>query len=114
TEGHEGNEEESKNFVTRRGEMAELILLQTAGPNRMGATHPSLKRILTIVCCAVLTGAISIGQPVRRAESGRGKLDVSELRTVPDGNYLVTLESTGRQQWLNLKVQGNKAKCDKS
>lgn len=39
------------------------------------------------------------------------KLDVSQLRAVPDGNYLVTLELNGKQERLNVKVQGNKAKC---
>src|SRR5688500_11693938 len=39
------------------------------------------------------------------------KLDVSRLTAVPDGNYLVTLELDGKQERLNVKVDGNKAKC---
>ena len=39
------------------------------------------------------------------------KLDVSQLRDVPEGNYLVTLELNGKQERLNVKVDGNKAKC---
>lgn len=39
------------------------------------------------------------------------KLDVSRLTAVPDGNYLVTLESNGKPERLNVKVDGNKAKC---
>lgn len=38
-------------------------------------------------------------------------LSVSSLKTVPDGNYLVTLELEGKTQLLNLSIQGNKAKC---
>jgi len=36
------------------------------------------------------------------------------LESVPDGNYLVTVEVNGASQRLNLKVQGNRAKCVKS
>jgi hypothetical protein len=36
------------------------------------------------------------------------------LESVPDGNYLVTVENNGAPQRLNLKVQGNRAKCVKS
>ena len=42
---------------------------------------------------------------------GATKLDVSQLREVPEGNYLVTLELNGKQERLNVKVEGNKAKC---
>ena len=41
------------------------------------------------------------------AQAAGAKLDVAELKAVPDGNYLVTLELEGKQQRLNLKVQGN-------
>lgn len=38
-------------------------------------------------------------------------LDIANLEAVPEGNYLVTLEMNGKQQRLNLKVQGNRARC---
>lgn len=41
-------------------------------------------------------------------------LDVSSLKAVPDGNYLVILELDGKQERLNFKVQGNRVKCVKS
>ena len=37
-------------------------------------------------------------------------LDISQLKSVPEKNYLVTLELNGKQERLNVKVQGNKAK----
>jgi hypothetical protein len=43
-----------------------------------------------------------------------GKLNPAELATIPDGNYLLTLETNGKQQRLNMKVQANRAKCVKS
>ena len=76
--------------------------------------HPFLKKILTLLCCAGLASTAALGQPARKAEPGRAKLDVSELKTVPDGNYLVTLEMSGQPQRLNIKVQGNNAKCVRS
>lgn len=39
------------------------------------------------------------------------KLDVSQMRSVPDGNYLVTLELNGKQERLNVEVDGNRARC---
>lgn len=45
------------------------------------------------------------------AQSGTGRLNPEQLKAVPDGNYLVTVESGGKQQRLNLKVQGNRATC---
>jgi hypothetical protein len=39
------------------------------------------------------------------------KLDVSQLRSVPDGNYLVTLELNGKPERMNVQIQGDKAKC---
>jgi hypothetical protein len=42
---------------------------------------------------------------------GATKLDVSRLRAVPDGNYLMTLELNGKQERANVKVEGNNAKC---
>lgn len=39
------------------------------------------------------------------------KLDVSTLRSVPEGNYLVTLELNGKQERLNFVVQGEQARC---
>lgn len=38
-------------------------------------------------------------------------VSLSTLKTVTDGNYLVTLEVDGKPQLLNLSIQGNKAKC---
>jgi hypothetical protein len=46
------------------------------------------------------------GQPVSNQA-----MSVAELKSVPDGNYLVTLEQEGQIQRLNLLVQGNQAKC---
>ena len=37
-------------------------------------------------------------------------LDISQLKSVPEKNYLVTLELNGKQERLNVKVRGNKAK----
>ncbi len=45
------------------------------------------------------------------ASFAAAKLDVSQLRAVPDGNYLVTLEQNGKEERLNVKVEGNRAKC---
>jgi hypothetical protein len=38
-------------------------------------------------------------------------ISVADLKTVPDGNYLVTLELQGQIERLNLLVQGNRLKC---
>jgi hypothetical protein len=48
---------------------------------------------------------------MRAADSRAAQLNVMEMRSVPDGNYLVTLEIDGKELLLNLKVTNNSAKC---
>jgi hypothetical protein len=36
---------------------------------------------------------------------------VTQLRSVPEGNYVVTLELGGKVKRLNLEVHGNRGKC---
>jgi hypothetical protein len=36
------------------------------------------------------------------------------ITQMPDGNYLLTVELNGKQERLNLKVQGGRAKCMKA
>ena len=43
--------------------------------------------------------------------SAATKLDISRLTSVPEGNYLVTLELNGKTERLNVKVQNERAKC---
>jgi hypothetical protein len=62
----------------------------------------SLLSVVAIICLAV--GISSF------AQTGT-KLNVEQLKAVPDGNYLVTLELNGKQERLNFKVQANRAKC---
>jgi hypothetical protein len=74
--------------------------------------NPFLKKIFPLFCFVSVASALCFGQAAeQRGQSRRAKLDVSELKSVPDGNYLVTLELGGQQRRLNIKVQGNKAKC---
>lgn len=62
-----------------------------------------MKSLVVVLCAIAFCFALQ--------SSAATKLDVSELTAVPDGNYLVTLESNGKQERLNVKVQGNKARC---
>src|SRR5262245_956624 len=71
---------------------------------------------LKIVCLVTLLSLSHVFNC--KAQSGQNsptsqspKLDLAQLRSVPDGNYLVTLELNGKSERLNLKIQGNRGKC---
>jgi hypothetical protein len=57
-----------------------------------------------VVLCS--TAFLCYGQPVASQA-----VSVADLKSVPDGNYLVTLEGGGQVQRLNLLIQNNRAKC---
>lgn len=63
--------------------------------------------------CIVLTiaGMSVSGYGADVGTSPTRKLDLAGLKTVPDGNYLVTLEWYGKQVRINLSVQDNRGKC---
>jgi hypothetical protein len=48
------------------------------------------------------------------AKPAASRIDVVALRSVPPGNYLVTLQLDGQEQRVNIEVKDESAKCVKS
>src|SRR5262249_19880518 len=56
--------------------------------------------------------ALIIGvRPSSLGQTAALKVNPADLRSVPNGNYLVTLEIDGQAKRVNLKVEGDKATC---
>ena len=64
----------------------------------------ALALVLSVIVLPPVWPAFS--QPVANQATSR-----TDLKSVPEGNYHVTLEVDGQIQRLNLQVQGNRAKC---
>ena len=65
-----------------------------------------------ILCLGSILGFNGDAQSADKAlPSTKAKLNVAELKAVPDGNYLLTLEVQDQQVRLNMRIQGNRAKC---
>jgi len=62
---------------------------------------------LTIAFLAWIIGV----SPLSFGQTSAAKIHPADLRSVPNGNYLVTLEVDGQVKRLNLKVEGDQAKC---
>lgn len=69
--------------------------------------NPAMRVLALVLVVPILfTATPSIGQAVvNRA------ISLADLKSVPNGNYLVTLEVEGKVRRLNLQIQGNRAKC---
>lgn len=63
-----------------------------------------LARVLWLIPFAAAWS--SFAQPVANQAASR-----TDLKSVPEGNYQVTLEVEGQIRRMNLQVQGNRAKC---
>ena len=73
----------------------------------MKTTRPVL--ISMIMCVAFLPGACQ-GQ----AQSGNlraSEVKVLEMKSVPDGHFLVNLQGEGKTRLVNIEVRDNAAKC---
>ena len=77
----------------------------------MKTTRPFL--IGTLLCGAFFSDA-GRGQTQSPGNVSASEAKVLEMRSVPDGHFLVNLQSGGRDHLVNLEVKDNAAKCVKS
>jgi hypothetical protein len=66
--------------------------------------------IRSLIACTTMALALCF-ENVHAAGAKPAEINVMEMRSVPNGNYLVTLEIEGKERLLNLKVANNAAKC---
>src|SRR5262245_32259490 len=77
----------------------------------MKTTRPFL--IGTLSCVGFLSVAC-LGQAPSVGNVRAGEAKVLEMKSVPDGHFLVNLQSEGRDRLVNFEVKDNAAKCVKS
>lgn len=73
-------------------------------------------RSLSILCAGailLLLSSSAFSQNTTKPASGQ-KIVLKDLKAIPDGNYLVTLEVNGQTKRFNLRVDANNGKVVKS
>ena len=83
--------------------------------NQIGTTHPVMKTtspflIGMILCVASLSG-VCLGQTRRTGDVTAPELKVLEMKSVPDGHFLLDLQWEGQSRLVNIEVKENTAKC---
>lgn len=66
-----------------------------------------MTRALLFLLCAVLVCVMACKEP----QTGRTATSFLEMKTVPDTNFLATLEVNRQQVQVNLSVKDNFARC---
>ena len=77
---------------------------------KLSSKHQMLAALLS----AAVFAATGTSHGEESAKPGRGPVDVLELKAVPEGHYLLTLEMRAldsKTQRVNLEVKGNAAQC---
>ncbi len=74
----------------------------------MQTTRPIL--IGMILCAASLSDAC-LGQTRSAGDVRASELSVLEMKSVPDGHFLVKLQGDGKNRLVNIEVKDNAAKC---
>ena len=72
-------------------------------------TTPSF--LIGMLLCVTFCSDACVGQ-TQSAGNGRAtEVKVLEMKSVPDGHFLVNLQREGQDRLLNFEVKGNVAKC---
>src|ERR1051325_4470747 len=66
--------------------------------------------IAVILCGAALSGPC-LGQAQSASQVRTSRLNVLEMKSVPDGHFRVNLQRDDRESLLNIEVKDNAAKC---
>jgi hypothetical protein len=74
----------------------------------MKTTPPFL--IGMIMCVASLSGTC-LGQTRSAGDVRASEVKVLEMKSVPDGHFLVNLQGDGRDRLVNIEVKDNAARC---
>lgn len=86
------------------GQLCFLLSFADESVTRQAMT-PVRYSLLAAIALSLSVAWPTLGQLANQAVS------VTNLKSVPDGNYLLTLELEGQTQRVNLRVEDNRAKC---
>ena len=74
----------------------------------MKATRQILQIFLSLLLCTAFATGVGYGQQQKAAKA---KLNVLEMKSVPDGHFLVKLQVGGQERLLNIESKNDSAKC---
>jgi flagellar basal body-associated protein FliL len=67
--------------------------------------------LIGVILCAASVSDACLGQTRSTGDVRAAELKVLEMKSVPDGHFLVNLQGDGRDRLVNVEVKDNVAKC---
>ena len=67
--------------------------------------------LIGMILCAVSLSDACLGQTRSAGDVRASELTVLEMKSVPDGHFLVNLKGEGQDRLVNMEVKDNAAKC---
>jgi len=67
--------------------------------------------LIGIILCAASLSDACLGQTRSTGDVRASEVKVLEMKSVPDGHFLVNLQGQGRSRLVNIEVKDNAAKC---
>ena len=74
----------------------------------MEATRQIVLSLLSLLLCTAFATDVGYGQQQKAAKA---KLNALEMKSVPDGHFLVKLQVGGQERLLNIESKNDSAKC---
>src|SRR6266498_2418721 len=69
--------------------------------------------ICMMMCVAFMSG-VCLGQTQSAGNLRASEVKVLEMKSIPDGHFLVNLQTEGRDHLVNIEIKDNAAKCANS
>jgi hypothetical protein len=70
-----------------------------------------LSFLIGMLLCVALCSDACVGQTPSAGKAGTSEAKVLEMKSVPEGHFLVNLQKEGQDRLLNFVVKDNAAKC---
>ncbi len=67
--------------------------------------------LLVLIVCVASVSDLCPGQIQPSANADASDVKVLEMKSVPNGYYLVNLQGTGQDRQVNIQVKDNQARC---
>ena len=72
---------------------------------------PTRKILFSLIPCLVALSDVCLGQTRSAADARASESKVLDMKSVPDGHFLVNLQGNGRERLVNIEVKDNTARC---
>jgi hypothetical protein len=67
--------------------------------------------LIGMILCAASLSDVCLGQTRSASDVRAPEVKVLEMKSVPDGHFLVNLQGDGRDRLVNVEVKDNAARC---